>query len=132
MKVSSSTLHALKDKGALKLAKHDWRARIYEPVVEKADLPPLPQEREESATWYRLGRDTLEISPVEVERATASSVYIRGRRHAKETEYAIYYPTYDLAKEQAIWKAERSLENAQSAVERAQKMLKRVRAMQQN
>lgn len=51
-----------------------------------------------NANWFRADRfGGGRISPVQVDRATESSVWVAGRRRAISTEYVVYAPTWEAA-----------------------------------
>jgi hypothetical protein len=64
------------------------------------------------------GNDLIER--IEIERETAASVWIRGNRHAKQSEYLKYFDNWDDAKAQLMEKAERKLKSCRRSLERAQ------------
>ena len=66
-----------------------------------------------SGTW----RARIEV--VKIERETEQSVWIKGRRNAKRTEYDCYFDTWDEAKAYLLKQAEAQLASARSRLEHA-------------
>lgn len=60
------------------------------------------------------------ISQVEIEKETDSSVWIRGSRSAKKSEYAHYHDSWEAAKQHLVGRAESKLARARLDLERAQ------------
>lgn len=57
------------------------------------------------------------IEPIEIEKSTASSVWINGRRNAKRTEYHNYFDTWADAHTYLLKKAEQSVESCRRHLE---------------
>lgn len=70
-----------------------------------------------------------EIDEVEVERETESSVWINGRRHAKQTSCACYFDTWDEALDYKLSKSQDEVERARSALERAKSKLGNIKGL---
>ena len=60
-----------------------------------------------------------EIKRVEVEKETEHSVWINGRRSAKESRYGIYHDTYSEARHWIIKRAEAKAKYARENLEKA-------------
>jgi hypothetical protein len=77
---------------------------------------------EEMITKYKATKCTWGkmIEPVQVEKETASSVWINGRRNAKRTSYENYFDTWEEAKEFLTEYAENMLATARRSLETAQ------------
>jgi len=71
------------------------------------------------------------IEPVEVERETASSVWINGRRNAKITDWRCYHDTWGEAKAYLLKLAESKLNSARRSLELAQGTYGNVKGLKQ-
>ena len=81
-------------------------------------------------TWYRLQRWAIaEITPVEVERHTESSVWIKGRRNARTTAWDSYFRTWEAARDCLLKRAELDLAASRRQLEQAQGFLGNVKGL---
>lgn len=69
------------------------------------------------------------IQIVEVERESEQSVWIKGTRNAKVTEYARYHDTFEEAKRHLIERHEKAIEYARDKIHRAESALGSIRKM---
>jgi hypothetical protein len=81
-------------------------------------------------TWYEASDwwDST-IKEVEIDRETASSVFIKGRRTAKKSEYAAYFSTWEGAHAYLLGKAEMKVESARVTLQQAHDKLGNVKGM---
>ena len=74
-------------------------------------------------TKYKTERSSYsveaKITPVEVEKETDVSVWIKGARNAKVTDWHIYHDTWQAAHDHLTKEAERHVVSARLALERA-------------
>jgi hypothetical protein len=72
-------------------------------------------------SWnYHKERPILEI---EIERETASSIWINGSRELKITQYRKYFDTFEDAKKYLINKTKSTILNANNSIERYKKSI---------
>ena len=71
------------------------------------------------------------IVPIEVERETASSVWINGNRHGKMTDYHQYWDTFYDAHAYLIANAERAVDSCRLSLERAKGELGNIRGLKE-
>ncbi|MFC0667045.1 hypothetical protein ACFSKY_22420 [Azotobacter chroococcum] len=74
-------------------------------------------------------RPKVEI--VECERATDSSVFVNGKRRAKESANERYLDSFDEAKSWLLDRADRRLQAARNALQRAQDQLGNIKGMKE-
>lgn len=84
-----------------------------------------------ATTWYRAWPTFNEIVPVDVDKATDSSVWIGGRRLARATDHQSYFPTWDEAHAHLLQRAQEDLDRARRSLERAQGRHGNVKGMRQ-
>ena len=75
-----------------------------------------------SETWYKTTptwSSAYQIYPVEIERHTDLSVFIKGRAQRKETTYECFYPTWESAKAAIVADKESKIHTARLALDRA-------------
>ena len=70
-----------------------------------------------------------DITPVDCERETDSSVFIKGRRSAKISNYECYYDTWDAAHNALVNAAKDKTASARKEVESAENALRGLLAM---
>ena len=70
-----------------------------------------------------------QIYEVEVERETENSVWINGRRSAKQTSDACYFDTWEEARDYKLSNAQDEVERARSALERAKSKLGNIKGL---
>lgn len=69
------------------------------------------------------------IEPVQVERSTAHSVWVDGRKNARLTDWKSYFPTWAEAHAWLLEKAERRLNSARDELQLAQGQFGNVKGM---
>jgi len=72
-----------------------------------------------------------EITEVEVERETDVSVWVGGRRHGKDTEWATYFDTWDEAKIALTAKQSSYIHSLRGQLERANGIAGNIRGLKQ-
>jgi hypothetical protein len=80
--------------------------------------------------WYRAGgARRFSIEPVEAERLTASSIYIRGRQYRLHTSYECYFKTWEEARTHLVQKYQHDVDLCQAQLRRAENDLAQARAI---
>lgn len=74
-------------------------------------------------TKYRTSNWDARIEQVEVEKETASCVWIKGRKRAKATDYHFYFDTFDQAKQKMIEIAQAKVDGLQRQLDNAKGFL---------
>lgn len=82
-----------------------------------------------TTTWYRTWLAFNEIVPVEIERSTENSVWIKERRVQRTGSYQEYWPTWEEAHARLVKAAEDDLVQARLALQRAEGRLGNIRGM---
>ena len=77
---------------------------------------------------YKWG-SSAEIKEVEVEKETDKSVWINGRRTAKETEYATFFDSFEAAKKALISRQKHVINNVEARHARLIKDLRAIEAL---
>lgn len=80
------------------------------------------------STWWQAGGYPL-IHAVEVEKATESSVWIKGRRKSRFGGYVSFFPTFEEAKAFLQEKADRNVASLRVQLERANGHAGNIRGM---
>lgn len=70
------------------------------------------------------------INTIQVERESAQSVWIGGRKHAKRSEYWSYFGSFEEAKDHLLEQAEGRVNHAKVALEYAKGILGNVKGLQ--
>lgn len=76
-------------------------------------------------TWYRLWGSC--ITPVTVSKFTDSSVWVRGRRETRHSEYHSYYPTFEEAVAAAVKIENEKRQRAQEQINESSEAIERLR-----
>ena len=82
-----------------------------------------------SETWFNVRKYGNKIEPVSVERSTASSVWIGGRRNARDSEWDSYFPSWTEAHSYLLQRAEVNLDRVRRSLQVAQSELGHVKGM---
>ena len=77
-------------------------------------------------SWFNIG---AKITPVEVERETESSVWVKGRRSKKRTDFENYYDTWEQARDAFIHHAERAISSEKALLARYEDSLLAIQSM---
>jgi hypothetical protein len=88
-------------------------------------------KKEKIMIKYRTLKWSSKIEPVEVERETDSSVWIKGQRNSKITEYHCYHDTWQEAKDTLLNRASDKITLAESMLSGAIDFLKEVEDLKQ-
>lgn len=70
--------------------------------------------------WFKVDAARFrptKIIPVEIERFTASSIWIKGKRFALNTDWDNYFPTWELAHNFLLTNAQQRVEDARRNLE---------------
>ena len=78
--------------------------------------------------WYKTGGWQGLVEPVEVDRANAKSVWIKGRRRTRLSSYTAYFPTAREAWEYLREKEQREVEFAKDKLQRHRSKLGQIEA----
>jgi hypothetical protein len=78
---------------------------------------------------FKTGGGRNLIEPVEVEKETASSVWINGRRNNKRSGYDSYFDTWEEAKAYLLEQAERKVAGRRRSLEAANGELGNIRGL---
>ena len=78
---------------------------------------------------YKTTKWDVEIQPVEIERETIASVWIKGSRSSKHSEYARFWDTWEEAHTHLLNKAKRQVESLRLQLERAKGELGNIKGM---
>ena len=78
------------------------------------------------STFYKTGSFGVLVHPVEVDKATEFTVWIRGRQYRRTTSFERYWSTEAEAWDYLVGAAEKTLEHARYSVDRAIKNLDRI------
>jgi len=81
------------------------------------------------ATWYKTGGWRKLIEAVEVERHTDDSVWIAGRRHARNSSFDKYFPSWTEARKHLVTGAEEMVKYAEQKLESDKKKLAEISAI---
>lgn len=81
-------------------------------------------------TWYETHSRWLnpEIVPVEVERSSHSSIWIKGRRHAIYTDFRQYHRSEAEARSHLTGRIKRRIEWLESELEKTRQKLRKIQA----
>lgn len=69
------------------------------------------------------------IKEIDLDRATASSVWIDGRRRARESEYEAYFDTWDEARKHLLFIYEKRVAQARSQLQYESDLLGNIKGM---
>lgn len=72
------------------------------------------------ATWYRIGKTSVRIEPVEVERHTEAFVFLSGRAQRRHTSYDCYFQTWAEARQRLIDRHRLNVQSAEAHLRTAQ------------
>ncbi len=81
--------------------------------------------------WYKYDsfcfRDEEFIKVVEVEKFTDKTVWIKGRRNSRSSQYDRYFPSFEEAKKFVIERFERRLQSAKDELYRCEARLQKIK-----
>lgn len=70
-------------------------------------------------TFYRVGKASIRIEPVQVERHSDAFVFIGGHQHRRHTSYDCYFITWEGAKRHLIERYRQEVQNAEALLRHA-------------
>jgi hypothetical protein len=82
-----------------------------------------------TTTWYRIRWE--QITPVQVERSTQTSIWMDGHRESRASNYTSYFPSWEEARNYLLDKTEREAASLKAQLTRKEGLLGNLRGMKE-